>query len=100
MLKHRKTQIRWMIHACLCRRKCCNRHLAEFVFGVKKGCVEMSVTAEAASALCKNQRLSSDDGKFVKTHASYPGYPKYPDHPEYPFYPDANWVGVKQARAT
>jgi len=53
----------------------------------------MHEATEAASALCKNQRLSSDDRKFVKTHALYP------DYPEYPHYPDANLVGVKQARA-
>ena len=93
MLKHSKTQIRCMMHARLCQRKCCNRLLAGHAFGLKKGCVEMHVTAEAASALCKNQRLSSDDGKFVKTHTLYP------DYPEYPHYPDANLVGVKQARA-
>jgi len=54
------------------------------------GCDEMHAATESASALCENLRLSSDDGKFVKTHSL---------HPDYPDYPDANSAGVKPARA-
>jgi len=52
------------------------------------GCDEMHAATESASALCENLRLSSDDGKFVKTHSLHPDYP------------DANSAGVKPARAT